>query len=370
MESEDLVRLYENVLKRERSIFRVNENNIRTAIQDMKDVYMPEGEWHSSTDLTIANYDNAAHRCAYIHKYASCHTGLLIEMLQRAIADDPSVFLDLFDGTSFLNLCCIGGGPGTDIIGFLTVFSWYFGKFKCEATVLDYSLGWKKTFNCIVKELRNGKSYGDLSYSVLPGRFHYDYIGTDLLSSMTPDVNKAIGSADFLTMIKFISAAARHDTNVMVKKIFNSMKPGAVLLFIDNAGGGFHQLVMDVAQGCNLETVFGPFRHELYQNDVFRVKRFGYMSQSETKVTVHMWRKLRSGKITLRSNVRKGMASNRPAQPDRLLWGDILNTEAGIYFADRQEYTEARNSYRYVMDDSENLVEDDSDENTDCCVIA
>ncbi|KAF8787572.1 hypothetical protein HNY73_009154 [Argiope bruennichi] len=69
------------------------------------------------------------------------------------------------------------------------------------------------------------------------------------------------------------------------------MRPGSFVLYIDNAGGGFHQLVRQEAHDCNLITVFGPLKHELYVNHNFNTKRFGYTPCLETKVTVHIWRK-------------------------------------------------------------------------------
>ncbi|GFY74545.1 uncharacterized protein TNIN_475581 [Trichonephila inaurata madagascariensis] len=47
------------------------------------------------------------------------------------------------------------------------------------------------------------------------------------------------------------------------------------------------------ADSCNLITVFGPVKHELYANHSFNVKRFGYTPCLETRVSVHMWQKPR-----------------------------------------------------------------------------
>ncbi|GFS50668.1 uncharacterized protein TNCV_2042391 [Trichonephila clavipes] len=72
-----------------------------------------------------------------------------------------------------------------------------------------------------------------------------------------------------------------------------SLKPGSLVLYIDNAGGGFHQMIRREADSCNLITVFGPVKHELYTNHSFNVKRFGYTPCLETRVSVHMWQKPR-----------------------------------------------------------------------------
>ncbi|GIY79779.1 uncharacterized protein CDAR_300941 [Caerostris darwini] len=69
------------------------------------------------------------------------------------------------------------------------------------------------------------------------------------------------------------------------------MKPGSLILYIDNAGGGFHQLLRKEAGIFKMKTLFGPLKHELYSNPSFNVKRFGYTPCLETKVTVHIWSK-------------------------------------------------------------------------------
>lgn len=69
------------------------------------------------------------------------------------------------------------------------------------------------------------------------------------------------------------------------------MKPGATILFIDNAGGGFYELVSRAASRCGLANFSGPFRHMKYQSEVFKRKMFGFFSLSSTTVAVQMWQK-------------------------------------------------------------------------------
>lgn len=69
------------------------------------------------------------------------------------------------------------------------------------------------------------------------------------------------------------------------------MLPGAVLLFIDNDGGGFHNLMMDAAYEFGFYSIFGPHRRENYMNEFLKVKRFGFFSCFKTTVTVHILQK-------------------------------------------------------------------------------
>lgn len=69
------------------------------------------------------------------------------------------------------------------------------------------------------------------------------------------------------------------------------MKPGAVLLFIDNDGGGFNELITKVANENDFLTIYGPFRHENYTNESMKIKRFGITSCFKSTVTVHLLQK-------------------------------------------------------------------------------
>lgn len=69
------------------------------------------------------------------------------------------------------------------------------------------------------------------------------------------------------------------------------MKPGAVVLYIDNSGGGFHNVVKKAADRCNFYSVFGPIMHKSYFNRSTRMVKFGRASCCKSTVTVHMLRK-------------------------------------------------------------------------------
>jgi hypothetical protein len=69
------------------------------------------------------------------------------------------------------------------------------------------------------------------------------------------------------------------------------MKPGAVLFFIDNDGGGFRELILKIAKKYNFFSVFGPHLHENYTNEMVKTRRFGSVSCHKTTVSVHLLQK-------------------------------------------------------------------------------
>ncbi|GFR04211.1 hypothetical protein TNCT_475061, partial [Trichonephila clavata] len=78
--------------------------------------------------------------------------------------------------------------------------------------------------------------------------------------------------------------------------VFRTMKPGALFLYIDNAGGGFHQLIEEVAKEYGLKRMIVR-NHEHFEDITFNVKRYNYVACYETVISFHLWRKTHSKKV-------------------------------------------------------------------------
>ncbi|KAG8197126.1 hypothetical protein JTE90_011289 [Oedothorax gibbosus] len=284
------VELYQSVLGKEKNFFYVEDERIRAAIQNMKEVYMPNPLWQANPALTVADYNDPSHRCAYLHKYAMCYTGMVCDLLQGAISESNDIY-ELINSKRRLRLCSLGGGPGTDVLGSLAAIFACCQYIPCSVSVLDfYAQQWKITFDMLIKELRSGVSHG-LKEMVSAPQFKYEFMYANLLSDVetNPQVRQIVSAADIITMVKFISAAACQATSRMVQAVFNSMQPGAMLIFIDNAAGGFQEMVQQAALQCGMLTLYGPLLHHDYENANYSLNRFSYTSQSKTKVAFHIW---------------------------------------------------------------------------------
>ncbi|XP_015924434.1 uncharacterized protein [Parasteatoda tepidariorum] len=312
---DSIKRLFSNVLYEDIQKRQLSQADIRKGIQNMKEVYKPNpSRFHLSSEfLDVANYNDPAHRCAYLHKYAPLHTALVNDMLGKSMQHVRFLLQDILADTGHIEVCSLGGGPGSDILGVISVLSTELGFFKFSATIIDCMEDWKYTFSAIIKELRGG-NYGLTSVFVQPHYFSWNYIGHNLLGRMTNDVKIALQNAKMVTMVKFVSAAACKETSEMIKKIFRSLTPGALVLFIDNDAGGFYRLMVQGAKENSLVTVFGPLIHEHYINRSFDIRRFGYTPCLQTKVTVHMWMKPNYN----RSNTVMGFSRYAPIRPHRL----------------------------------------------------
>ncbi|XP_015924437.1 uncharacterized protein [Parasteatoda tepidariorum] len=279
--------LYDKVQSKEVEKYDVKEREIKFAIKSMVEVYKPDPRLWGEKVVQVANYDDPAYRCAYLYKYAPLHTCLVQDMFTRALNESVAVINpDFWSNNDCINICSLGGGPGIDAIGVLSALHRKYGLLRCHAQIIESMPGWKDTFKTILEEFQNDH-YG-LSGNLTPEYFQFSYIVADLLGKMDSVVNKAIGSANLITMVKFLSAATSIDTAQMIRKIFNSMRHGAVVFIIDNASGGYSELVSWIAEECRMIPVFGPLQYVQYKNAKFCERKYGSRSCFSTQVTVHL----------------------------------------------------------------------------------
>lgn len=209
----DIARLYEKVLISDKRDYKISDEAIRFGIECMAHVY--KIGVLSTERPKIADYTDPAHRCAYLHKYAALHTAMVRDLMGEAVRSNFGFFREvLFSGERF-NLCSLGGGPGTDVIGVLAALHSAFGYFDAAATVVDYMFEWSYSFSSILKELCTGL-YGAFGNNV--GYYlKWRYVQANLLKTFQPEVLEALSTASLVTMIKFASAAACQQTRYMIK---------------------------------------------------------------------------------------------------------------------------------------------------------
>lgn len=282
-----LQEIFDQVLEIHRSEFSVDDDEIKEAISEMHYVYSKKGQLNRATRKPI-NYNNPAHRCAYLFKYAAIHTALVQHVLLKFYLPTNRKFLQ---NRNSIETCCLGGGPGTDVLGIASVlFSLNFG-FRLPSfnfTVIDCMSEWQTVFETLI-EVAGCGLYRSLD-KFLTDQVNCFYICDNILNA-GQETKNAVESADIITMVKFVSAANPKGIPAMLKRLFTWMKPGAQILFIDSACGGFYEKVAQAASDCGLKSESGPQRHMQYEKDIFENYGYGHFSLCSVRVAVQMWQK-------------------------------------------------------------------------------
>ncbi|CAL1274660.1 unnamed protein product [Larinioides sclopetarius] len=305
-----LLCLYTRVLE-DTSIFNgVCEKDVKQAIEHMHKVYQGSPDSLSKNFDSFTDFNEVAYRCAYLFKYAPFHTALAYKAMSHALTESPYELRALLDSLSGpLKLCSLGGGPGTDVIGVLAAMHNQFGFFHSSVKLVDIMSEWELTFWSVLDELRQ-KNYGTLSESMSEKWFDWSFMTADLQGKMSRELIEVLETADLITMIKFVSAAACKETSNMIEKIFKIMKPGAFILFVDNAAGGFKELISSAAKKYKFSAISTPLKHQPYINECFKNIKYGYKSCYESKIAVQLLMKSGPANYSNESNLLTNWSCN------------------------------------------------------------
>ncbi|XP_022101535.1 uncharacterized protein LOC110985092 [Acanthaster planci] len=211
--------------------FQSAEERVADALRRMSMTYTNLGKAHK---IPQPDFADAAYRWAYVYQYLTKHCHLIYQMLWLLLPFDITKrWLE-----RGVDVCSVGGGPGTDVIGVLVYLQSvrsYLGKPACERVVghvLDkFATAWNGAWLAIRE-----------SNSVLKkSQIYCKYIACDLLADLpTAAMEQEIRQADLVTMIKSFSAFVafmrdgRDIRQCAVAKLLKQMKRGAAVLFIDN----------------------------------------------------------------------------------------------------------------------------------------
>ncbi|XP_038063226.1 uncharacterized protein LOC119733937 [Patiria miniata] len=221
-------------------------DRIKESLGSIREIYQKRLSCASSQYRT--DWNDPANRCAYVFLYLLQHCHLVCTSLQI----NSEEILTAWRRKSNLKVCCIGGGPGSDLVG-LTTFLRENNIFpsKLECLVLDLYPSWEDAWMSISE------------YIPCPDRVGVAYRPCNVVNDtlVLNDVREFIKQADMLTFVKSFSAVSaffRKDSRRgnLLRSFLRDIKPGCFVLFIDNehvSDGHFQQ---EFASRVGLELVF------------------------------------------------------------------------------------------------------------------
>jgi hypothetical protein len=207
----------------------------------------------SYTKLTQAgriplNYTDPATRFGYVYRYSSAHGDYLTQVLQETQAD---VGAPLFDKEE-LSVTCIGGGPGSDIIGLMKYLELRKGKEPVRSVtcyLMDKEQAWSDTWMGVGQQMDFGVT---LNVHVLP---------LDVTNAGSWKTVKNPWKADLFTMSYFVSEVYSLDEKTGVvtefwKRVFERARAGAMFLYNDNDSPRFTDYFDELCNGAKLQTIY------------------------------------------------------------------------------------------------------------------
>ena len=198
------------------------------------------------------DYSNGAKRFAYIYKYTVAHADYIMQLISG-----EKELCNLLAKDS-IEVACLGGGPGSDLLGLL--------KYLIRKGVSGISL----TCYIFDKERAWGDSWSDVASSLKPP-FHIFPVfqQLDVTDPATWSSYQKYLRADLFTMSYFLSEVwkIKEQAEPFFQHCLSHMKPGSMVLFVDNNDSRFYDWFDQMAQGQNLVPISSGNGSLCFSND-------------------------------------------------------------------------------------------------------
>src|SRR5688572_20193034 len=131
------------------------------------------------------DFDDPATRFGYVYTYVSAHAHWVYDLLEKS--PEAKAFM----ASGKVRLACIGGGPGSDIVGALKYVDENDLDCKLVVEIIDGCEQWKATWS-------------DLAYTLdLDNALHTDYVIHNVDDPASWAAHSNIGKADIVTLSFF-----------------------------------------------------------------------------------------------------------------------------------------------------------------------
>ncbi len=176
---------------------------------------------------SLIEYKDPATRFAYAYKNVAAHGDYLVQIMERIRSKQGNIFT----GES-VRVSCVGGGPGSDIVGVLKYLDNHKGEEpvkKVTCYLLDKEQAWADTWTEVGESLN--------ACVTLNANFQQ----LDVTCAESWKVQRKFLTADIFTMSYFVSEifCLRQAVTEFWKELFEHAKPGALFLYDDNGHADF-----------------------------------------------------------------------------------------------------------------------------------
>lgn len=192
------------------------------------------------------DYSDPCRRFAYIYKYTTSHANIVYGKIS-----EHKVLRDLFERER-LTISCIGGGPGSDFLGIMKYCLRAKKNVELKCQILDRDAAWSESWSDVDDKVRS-------SFRISTSYQPLDVADPTSWMKYTKHFN-----ADLFTLIYFLSEvyAVGNRACEYFAALMANMKPGALLLYVDNNDSRFTDWFDRMVAHAGLEVVASGGGHD------------------------------------------------------------------------------------------------------------
>lgn len=207
---------------------------IAQALKEMSHQYNAELRTSGGPD-----FSDPVTRFAYVFRYVPSHSHWLYELIDWS-EEAQALFAE-----KRLRVTCLGGGPGSDLVGVLKYMSKSSRSPALFCEIVDGCLQWKQTWS-------------DLAFNLeLGSPLHTDYVIHDVGDPDTWRAPSSFQKSDLFT-VNFFASEIYHLGDVASKYLKFSLgqaKEGAILLMNDNNHSDFYRRFDAIAESAGFQAI-------------------------------------------------------------------------------------------------------------------
>lgn len=178
-------------------------------------------------------------RFAYIYKYTTAHASYIHQLMLKSDA-----LSNLFDHKR-VRVSCIGGGPGSDFLGILKYMNVVGKRPHVTCYLYDKEIAWGQAWGDVGEHLQ------DTDIRMFPIFQPIDITVEEAWKNTT-----RIHSSDLITISYFMSEILLNPgADEFFENVFESVKPGALVFFLDNNLSDVYGWFDDLALSNNMEII-------------------------------------------------------------------------------------------------------------------
>lgn len=197
------------------------------------------------------DYSDPVKRFSYIYKYSVAHADYIMQLIEQT--DELS---SLFDRKE-VDVACLGGGPGSDLLGILKFIMNKHNDTLLTAFLFDKERAWSDSWSNVAKRMD------------APCRVHPNFNQMDVVDPSTWNAYRSYLNSDLITLSYFLSEVyrLRLEAEPFFEHIFLRAKSGSAFLYIDNNSPRFTDWFDDMTARAGLETISNGERRFVFSND-------------------------------------------------------------------------------------------------------
>jgi hypothetical protein len=169
------------------------------------------------------DYSNPVTRFAYVYAYVTSHANIVYQLVQRSAA------LRRLLKQERIQVTCIGGGPGSDLLGLIKYLESRDQQITVTCNIYDRETAWGETWAGLFEKVDSDE------VKVLHAFNSFDVTDADSYLKFRKYL-----SSDLFTMIYFMSEVygLKREANPYFAHLMDNAKAGALFLFVDNSRSG------------------------------------------------------------------------------------------------------------------------------------